>query len=328
MLASTHALCTLLLLAMLASLATGGVHLSLAEIAHALTAPNDEGSRLLVDLRLPRIVLGAMVGGALALSGSTMQGLFRNPLVDPGILGVSGGAALGAVVAMVFGASALHARFALSGAAFVGALLALVLVKVLARLMGERNNANTLLAGLGVNAVASALIGMVITAATSTQLRGVTFWQFGSLADADWNAVAMTAPWVGLAAWVLPRQGASLNTLALGDDEAGHLGVDVRATQRTAVLMVALCTGSAVAVAGGIGFVGLLVPHLARLLVGHDLRRVLPASALLGATLVVLADAVARSFLAPMEIPLGVLTAALGAPAFLALLVSQRRSLA
>ncbi len=310
---------------MMVALCMGSTATSLKDVTHALVSPSAETSTLVVALRLPRVLLGALLGAALGVSGAAMQGLFRNPLVDPGLLGVSAGAALGTVCLIVVGVGFLQGPLALSLAAFAGAALSMALVQAVSRAMRTRGPSATLLAGIGINALISALIGLLVMHANNMQLRRYTFWQFGSLGDADWIRVGVAAPLCLVAILALWRLSGSLNVMLLGDEEAQHLGVNVRRTRAAVVAWVALAVGSSVAVAGNIGFVGLLVPHGARLLVGADLRRSLPLAALVGALLLVLADALARSATAPLEIPLGVITSVVGAPVFLALLVLQPR---
>jgi iron complex transport system permease protein len=276
------------------------------------------------EIRLPRVALGVLVGGSLALAGATLQAIFRNPLADPGLIGVASGASLGAVAAIVLGFSAVGA-FTLPVAAFVGALAATLLVYSFARFEGRTEVVTLLLTGLAVNAIAGAGIGYLVFQATETEVRDAVFWTLGSLGGASWTTVLSALPFVALGAVVLPALARELNLLVLGEREAGHVGVDTERVRLLAIAVVALATGAAVAVAGTVGFVGLIVPHLVRLAAGPDNRIVLPASALAGAALLVLADLAARTAASPAELPLGVLTSLLGGPFFLWLLHRTRR---
>jgi iron complex transport system permease protein len=275
-------------------------------------------------IRLPRVALAILVGGGLAIAGATLQAVFRNPLADPGLIGVASGASLGAVAAIVLGFSALGAS-TLPVAAFAGALIATLVVYAFARYEGRTEVVTLLLTGLAVNAIASAGIGYLVFRATDTQVRDAVFWTLGNLGGATWTTVLSALPFIALGVLVLPAFARELNVLVLGEREAGHVGI---ATERLRILLiavVALTTGAAVAVAGIVAFVGLIVPHLVRLVAGPDNRIVLPASFLCGASLLVLADLAARTVVAPAELPLGVVTSLLGGPFFLWLLHRTRR---
>lgn len=285
---------------------------------------------VLLEIRAPRILFGLLVGAALAVSGAAMQALFRNPLADPGLVGVSTGAALGAVAMIVF-AGALTPTFgALAGAAVpAAAFLGAALVTVLIFLIGVRGGGGVdvalmLLAGVAINAVAGAGVGAMTYLADDQALRSLTFWTMGSLAVSGWDALGVAVAMIAPAALWLMRQGGALNRYLLGEAEAGHLGVDVRRLKTGVVLAVALSVGAAVAVAGAIGFVGLVTPHLVRMMGGPDNRFVLPGAALLGAALTVTADAFARGVAAPAEIPVGLVLSAVGGPFFLWFLMSRR----
>ncbi|MBJ6761113.1 iron ABC transporter permease [Myxococcaceae bacterium JPH2] len=280
---------------------------------------------VLLSIRLPRALLGMLVGAVLALSGAALQALFRNPLVDPGLLGTTGGASVGAVTAILLDAvlaSHLGPLRALSvpAAAFLGALIATVLAYRLGLRGGRTEGPRVLLAGVAISAGASACVGLLISVATDAQLRSITFWNLGSLGGASWEAVRVAVIPLGAALVLLLSEGSRLNLLMLGEREARHLGVDVERLQRRLILAAALGVGAAVAFTGTIGFVGLVVPSLLRLVLGPDNRRLLGASALMGAALLVGADVVARTVVAPLELPIGALTSALGAPAFIVLL--------
>lgn len=328
----------LLALAVLLSLSLGVLSLPLGEtlraLGHGLGLPlpgevSRQTEQILLQIRLPRTLLGLTVGAVLALCGVAMQGLFRNPLADPGLIGVSSGAALGAACAIVLGAwlggvPSVLAPYLLSLCAFAGGLLVTALVYRMGQREGQTRVATLLLAGIALTALSGALIGLLSYLADDTTLRSLTFWNLGSLNGASyarlWPLLLVT---LAVALW-LPRRAQALNALLLGEAEARHLGIEVERLKRELVLCTALGVGAAVAAAGLIGFIGLVVPHLMRLLVGPDHRRLLPAAALGGATLLLLADLCARLLLMPAELPIGVITALLGAPFFLLLLVRGR----
>lgn len=278
-----------------------------------------------LSLRLPRVLLGACVGAGLGIAGAVLQGLFRNPLVDPGLLGVSSGAALTASALMVLGGSAANLPPVLTAAAFAGGLVAAWSVQRLARVDGRTLILSLLLAGVAINATAGAVIGLLSYLATDAQLRNLTFWSLGSLGGATWERALWMAAVAALAVGALLRLGRPLNVLLLGESEAQNLGVAVESVKRRALLLAVLLVASSVALCGVIGFIGLVVPHGVRLLVGPDHRLVLPGSALLGAVLLLWADLVSRTVVAPAELPLGIVTASIGGPFFLALLLRERR---
>lgn len=286
---------------------------------------------IVLSIRLPRILLGILIGGGLAVAGAAMQGLFRNPLADPGLIGVSSGAAVAAVATIVLGATVLDfatqalGPFALSIAAFGGGAATTLLVYRLSLVHGTVSVSTMLLAGIAINAVAGAITGIFTFVADDAQLRSLTFWSMGSLGGATWPAVAAAAPFIGLATLAVLRYARPLNALLLGEAEAGHLGCNVERLKRSVVLLVALSVGAAVAVAGIIGFVGLVVPHLLRLTLGPDHRFLLPGAALLGASLLLGADLIARTLVAPAELPIGIVTAIIGGPFFMYLLQRGRR---
>lgn len=282
------------------------------------------------DIRLPRVLMGALIGAALAVSGAVMQGLFRNPLADPGLIGISAGASLGAVGVIVLGATVLapfttmFGAMALPFAAFVGGLITTLILYRIATRQGQTSVATMLLAGIALAALAMALTGVLIYMADDRQLRDLTFWQLGSLAGATWQKIGVVGPIIAVALAATPFLARGLNALALGEATAHHLGVPVQRLKYTAIVAVAAAVGASVAVSGGIGFVGIVVPHLLRLLIGPDNRYLLPASALLGAVLLLLADAVARTIVVPAELPIGIVTACVGGPFFLWILLRKR----
>jgi iron complex transport system permease protein len=310
-----------LVAALLLSVRLGAVPLDVAEIVAALRGEGDPTTVAIVQrLRLPRAVQAALVGAALAASGATFQALLRNPLADPYILGVSGGAAVGAVAAVVLG-WALTAFWAIPLAAFVGALLAIVLVLRIAASVGRALDTRILLlSGVVVGAFFNACILLLLTFADVESFRSAVFWMMGSLAGANWNASGIFALYLLPGIAILLALARPLNLLAIGEDTAAYLGISVERTKLIAYTTASLLTAAAVAVSGVIGFVGLIVPHMARFLWGSDHRALIPASALLGAAFLVLADTLARTAAAPTELPVGVVTAFVGVPFFVWLL--------
>jgi iron complex transport system permease protein len=289
-------------------------------------AENQAAHAVLTSIRFPRVVLALVAGALLALSGAVMQGLFRNPLADPGLIGVSAGAALGAAVFIILvpGAGALEV-FALPLMAFVGGLLATLTVWALASHGGRVHTLTLLLAGIALNALVGAMIGLLITQATDEQLRSLTFWTLGGYSGATWLLLASIAPTALISVWGLLRLSRPLNALVLGESEAYHLGVHLHSFKRRAMALAALAVGTAVAAAGGVGFIGLVAPHLFRLLAGPDHRYLLVGSMLLGAVLSLFADLAARTLVSPAELPVGVVTSLLGAPFFIWLLLRFKR---
>lgn len=287
---------------------------------------------VLVGIRLPRVVLGVLVGAALAISGASLQGLYRNSLADPALIGISSGASVAAVAFLVIGSKAAGwmAGFTgistLSAVTFTGAILSAVLVYRLAVVQGKVLVSTMLLAGIGVNAVAMALTGLFTYQANDAQLRSITFWTLGSLGGATWNQVVGTLPFLGLAIVVMPSLSKSLNAFSLNEENAAHLGVRTERVKRIILFLTALAVGASVAVAGVIGFVGLLVPNIIRILVGPDHRFVLPLSAIGGALLLVTADLISRTAFGSSELPIGILTALLGGPFFIYLLLKERKA--
>jgi iron complex transport system permease protein len=275
-------------------------------------------------IRLPRVALGVLAGAALAVSGALLQGVFRNPLADPGLIGVSSGAALGAVAVIVLGISSLG-LMTLPLAAFLTGTATTFFVYRLAQRHGRTDVATLLLVGLALNAMAGAATGLLTYLADDAQLRSIVFWTMGGLGGALWETVLVAAPWIAVSLALAPRLGRALNLFALGETEARHLGIEIEQVKRAAILLAALATGTAVALVGPIGFIGLIVPHIVRLIAGPDHRLLLPACALGGASLLVLADLVARTMTAPAEVPVGLITACAGGPFFLALILRARR---
>lgn len=312
--------------------ASGAYEASWLEVVRALFRPlgvdigataDSAAVDVLWHVRFPRVALALLVGGALGCAGALLQGVFTNPLAEPSVIGVSAGSAVGAVTAIFLGWGAAGA-WSIPVAAFAGGLGTTLLVYAAARSGGRVETVTLVLTGIAINAMAGALIGLLTFLSDDAAMRSITFWNLGSLASSTWPRVAVVAA-VFVPCLVLAlRWSRSLDLLALGERSAQHLGLDVARTRRRMVVLVAALTGAAVAVAGIIGFVGLIAPHLVRLLVGPRHRVLVPASALVGAVVLVVGDLVARTLAAPAELPLGVLTALLGAPFFLWLLRRAR----
>ncbi|MGH1370761.1 MAG: FecCD family ABC transporter permease [Cellvibrionaceae bacterium] len=287
---------------------------------------------ILEKIRLPRTLLAALVGATLAVAGVMMQGLFRNPLADPSLIGVSSGASAGASFVIVFGAGLFGSHeligiSAVATGAFLGAVSATFLVYRLAASATGTSVATMLLAGIAISALAGAINSFFSFIADNHMLRQISLWQMGSLSGASWARLAMAASILGgLFLWI-PRYSTALNAFLLGESEARHLGIDVDRIKVQIIIVVALAVGICVALTGTIAFVGLITPHIIRMLIGPDHKGLIPCSMLAGAVLLMVADAVSRFVLAPGELPIGVVTALLGAPFFLSLLYRQRTSL-
>ncbi|WP_024553378.1 FecCD family ABC transporter permease [Franconibacter helveticus 513] len=280
-----------------------------------------------LTIRLPRVLLALLVGASLALAGCVMQGLFRNPLADPGLLGISSGAALAVAFWLVLPLSlpAIIMLYAPMLAAFLGSLAVMVVIFMLSR-AGDATLSRLLLVGIAINALCGAAVGVLSWISSDAQLRQLSLWGMGSLGQAQWSTLLVAATLMLPSAIVVWRVSAQLNLLQLGDEEAHYLGVNVRALQRLLLLCSALLVASSVAVSGVIGFIGLVVPHLMRLWLGPDHRGLAPASLLAGAILLLIADTLARTLVSPAEMPVGLLTSLLGAPWFLWLIFRQEKT--
>ncbi|OLP62395.1 iron ABC transporter [Xaviernesmea oryzae] len=328
-------LIVLLAMAFLASIMLGVANASVPAVIRLILGIEDGAASLrdriiILDIRLPRALLGLLVGSALAVSGALMQGLFRNPLADPALVGVSSGAALGAVTMIVLGHALMPwlppalSLLALPLAAFLGGLASTLLLYRIATSGQVTSVATMLLAGIALGALSSAATGLLVFIADDRQLRDITFWTLGSLAGATWQKVAIAAPVILVALGISSILARGLNALTLGEAAAFHMGFSVQRLKIGAILCVAAATGAAVATSGAIGFIGIVVPHLLRLVIGPDNRYLLPASALLGAALLLGADMISRLVAAPAELPIGIITALAGAPVFLAILIRGR----
>jgi iron complex transport system permease protein len=338
--ASLTLICLVIALAgaALIALTVGAAGIPLARLPAALglwadasATPNLARDQLVLwSIRIPRIAAAAMIGALLAASGAIMQGLFRNPLADPALVGVASGGAFAAAAAIVvtdsrFGASVLFMQHQLLPiAAFAGSLVTTIVLYMIASRSGRTSIAIFLLAGLAIAAIANAGIGLLVFIADDRQLRDITFWLLGSLSGVTWAKLTALAPVLGIALVACLSIARGLDVLVLGEAEAFHSGVDVERLKRISIVLVSAMTGVAVSVCGVVGFLGIVVPHLLRLMIGPAHRLLLPASMLLGAVLLVGADTMARTIVAPAEMPIGILTAAVGAPFFLGMLLRQR----
>ncbi|AOJ03918.1 heme ABC transporter permease [Burkholderia mayonis] len=328
-----------LAVASIAALCVGAFRLAPAQLFDALAAPDArlasdpalrQARAVLLDIRAPRVMLALLVGAGFGAAGAAMQALFRNPLADPGLIGVSSGAALGASALIVLGPLVAAAPVALGFlpvAAFASALAVAAIVYRLAITRDRLALPLLLLAGIAINALAGAAIGLLTYVADDTQLRSLTFWSLGSVGGAQWRMIAAVAPFALVGCALLAGERHALNALQLGETEALHLGVPVQRVKRRVLVGTAMCVGALVSCTGVIGFIGLVAPHCVRLAAGPDQRIMMPGAALLGALLAVAADLAARTLAAPAEIPLGILTALIGAPFFLALLWKRRGAL-
>ena len=329
-------LLTMLLVAAWLAVRSGAVPVSTQDWLAPLTLVNDQtlsgGAYVLWNLRLPRALFAMLIGAALGLSGALTQGLFRNPLADPGLLGVTSGAACAAALTIVVLAGSglvLPAEWRfwiLPAAAFLGAISVCFALDRVARWLTADSIAGLLLTGVALNALAASVIGLCTYLATDEQLRSLSFWTLGSLAGASWMLVAVLLLMVVAAALQVRRLVNAMNALALGEATAAHIGIDVRHLRTHVIVLVALLCGFAVAWCGMIGFIGLVAPHIVRSAIGPDQRQVAPLSMLVGALLLLVADTVARTIAIPAEIPVGVFTALLGAPFFMVLLAGIRKA--
>lgn len=327
--------------ASLVSLGSGAVEIPAVDVLGILSArvagapvPDTMFEAVLVGIRLPRVLLGAAVGAGLALAGTLLQGLFRNPLADPGLVGVSWGATAGAALTIYFAGSLgrvvafVPPVLVTPIGAFGGALLATTVVYRGATREGRTSMATMLLLGIAVNALALALIGLLTFLSDDIQLRSISLWRLGGLGASTWTSVTVVGSALAITVIGLHGTATRLNALLLGETEARHLGLDVRRLRRRAILLSTLVVAVGVSFTGPIGFIGLVVPHAIRMIGGPDHRLLLPAAALSGAALLVVADVVARTIAIPAELPVGVLTALIGVPFFAFVLLSRRETVA
>ena len=315
-----------MLVAMVIAANLGAMSLSL----HALwQAPlSDISWQIWLNIRLPRVLLAVLLGMALAVSGAVMQGLFRNPLADPGLLGISSGAGLAVALAIVIPLAlpAMLAMWLPTVAAFLGSLLVTLLIFSFSRL-ARGNLSRLLLVGIAINALCGAAVGVLSWLSNDQQLRQLSLWGMGSLSQAQWPSLLVCALLIVPALLLLQTRARRLNLLQLGEEDAHYMGIDVKRTQRQLLVLSALLVGTAVSVSGIIGFVGLVVPHVMRFCLGNDHRWMLPGSALAGGILLLLADTLARTVVIPAEMPVGLLTSLIGGPWFLWLILRQQRGM-
>ncbi len=340
----TAVLAGLLPLAMVLSIVTGAVPVTLDNFTGLIqkwlgvysgeTGDQTQAWMVVEVIRLPRTLLGVLVGSTLAVCGGAMQGLFRNPLADPSIIGVSSGSALGAGVGIVLTGLlpavfvSVFQMYTVPFLAFLGGFGATLLVYKIGTTSHGSSVATMLLAGIAISALSGAGMGILNYVADDAMLRNLTFWQMGSLGGATWEQLLFLIPVLLVIQLSLAAQAKGLNALLLGESEARHLGHNIQNLKVRLIILTALGVGVSVSVSGMIGFVGLVVPHLVRMSIGPDHRYLLPASALLGGSLLIVADVIARVVISPAELPIGIVTALLGAPFFMSLLWQQRNRIA
>ena len=324
------------LLIWVAALSIGGVDISWSEV-FAILSGGEKGSlqqTILWEIRFPRVVLSLIAGAGLGVCGAAMQAIFRNPLADPGLIGVSSGAALGAVTVIVLGNTLFTGftstlgLYAVPIGAFLGCLAVCSFIYRLSGFSGQFTVISLLLAGIAVNAIVGAFIGVLTLISNDQELRDLTFWSMGSLAGNHWALILPSLIAIVIAIIGLYRLSQPLNLYLLGEAQAKHLGLNVNALKKRVFILTALCIGAAVAVTGMIGFVGFVVPHLIRLIVGTDHRYLMPGSMLLGALLLTASDLLARTIILPAEVPIGLITSALGGPFFLIMLMKTYKNMA
>jgi len=337
---SLIALCASLFIALVLSVGIGPMQVTmtdslsviLAKIGIVESQVSLAVQSVIESIRLPRSVLGMLVGAALAVCGAAMQGLFRNPLADPGLIGVTGGASLAAVTLIVLGGTSFSFLYSAFGnytlmiAAFFGAFVTTMLVSKIATTKFGTSITSMLLAGIAIGIVTGAAVGVLTYMADDGQLRTLTFWAMGSLGGATWPIVGAAASLIILPLIAIPWHAKNLNALLLGESEARHLGIDVEKVKKQIILLTAVGVGASVAVSGMIGFVGLIVPHIVRLTLGPDHRYLLPACALLGALFLLIADMISRTIIAPAELPIGLITTIIGGPFFIAMVIYRTKS--
>lgn len=333
----------ILIVVVLLATGTGAMHISpvqvLAILLHKIhislpVSYNSSMESVLLVIRLPRVILGVLTGAGLALAGAALQGLFRNPLADPGLIGISAGASVGAVLMIVFQTTLplwlntgwLH-YYAMNIAAFCGAFIAAWLIIRIARTNSGSLVTMMLLGGIAINALCMSFTWLMAYISTNEQMRSIIFWTMGSLGGATWETVMAVTPFILVPVIFLPQLAGALNVFALGENEAKHIGVKVEALKLKLLLLSTLVVAASVAVAGVIGFVGLVIPHIIRQFTGPSYKILFPCAALAGAILLTVADLFSRTVVAPAELPVGIVTAILGAPFFIWLILKEKRSL-
>lgn len=331
----------ILLLAIVLSVGLGALHVSPVQSLSILLKQTgiqlnvgytNQQEVVITAIRLPRVLFGIFIGATLSMCGTAIQGLFRNPLADPTLIGISSGAALFTVVMIVLGLQLfgglfnLVGEYALSIAAFCGAFITALLIYRISQAGGKTIVSTMLLAGIAISAMAAAGTGIMTLMANDAQLRSITFWNLGSLGGANWQSLAVLVPICMICLVGLPLLSKPLNALVLGETNASHIGINVEALKTKTIVLTALGVGVCVSVSGIIGFVGLVTPHIIRKIIGPEHKRVFIAAALLGAIIMVIADLLCRTIIAPIEIPIGIVTALLGAPFFLYLLLKEKKT--
>ena len=337
---ATSFLMATLMLAILISIGIGPMQVSMLDSLSVISAKlgfhesnvSSFIESIIYSIRLPRTLLAILVGAALAVCGAAMQGVFRNPLADPGLIGVTGGASLAAVSMIVLGGTSLAflnellGQYSLMVASFLGALLTTTLVSKIATTKYGTSVTSMLLAGIAIGIVTGAAVGFLTYLADDSQLRTLTFWAMGSVGGATWQTVLSAGSFIALPLVLIPMYAKPLNALLLGESEARHLGINVEKVKQRLIFLTAVAVGACVSVSGLIGFVGLIVPHLVRLTLGADHRYLLPLSALLGALFLLVADMISRTIIAPAELPIGLITTLIGGPFFIGMVVYRARS--
>jgi iron complex transport system permease protein len=332
-------LTVLLILVILIATGTGAMHMSPLQVLaillqrigiHLPVAYEENMSGVLWMIRLPRVILGVLIGAGLGVAGAALQGLFRNPLADPGLIGISSGASMAAVI-MIIVQHALPvfplSFYALNLAAFGGAIITTLFIFRMARTGGQAAVSTMLLAGIAVRALCESVTGLMTYMANNEQLRSITFWSLGSLGGASWQTVLGVLPFIVIPLILLPRLAPALNLLSLGEREAMHSGVKVQRLKVQLIILATMSVAAGVAVAGIIGFIGLIVPHIVRQFTGPDYRILVPGAALAGAVLLTVADLLCRTIVAPAELPVGIITAIIGAPFFIWLIIKEKRTI-
>jgi iron complex transport system permease protein len=327
-----------LILVVLIAAGTGAMHVSPLQVLaivlsktgiHLPVAYEENMSAVIWVIRLPRVVLGVLIGAGLGAAGAALQGMYRNPLADPGLIGVSSGASLAAVLMIVLQGKVplLQGFYALNFAAFAGAALVTVFIFRISQSNGQAMIGTMLLAGIAVRALCESVTGFMTYIANNDQLRSITFWSLGSLGGATWQMVSGILPFIVLPLVMLPGLAPALNLLALGEREAMHSGVQLGKLKAMLVILATMSVAAGVAVAGIIGFIGLIVPHIVRQFTGPDYRQVIPGAALSGAILLTVADLICRTVIAPAELPVGIITALIGAPFFIWLILKEKKTI-
>ena len=325
------------------SLTSGPIKISIKEIFYILfnqfgflgNTENDFFSNIqesvLINIRFPRVILAILVGAGLGTSGAILQGLFRNPLVDPGFIGVSSGAAVGAIISIMFGKLISNflphilQAFLLPILAIVGSFLTIMIVYSLSKVNGKTNVMAMLLSGVAINAIAGSIIGFFVSISSDLELRSFTFWTMGGLDNSDWFIVILVSFFTIVPFLFIYKFKTEIDIFMLGDSEAANLGVNVEYLKRKIILISSIMVGISVAFCGMIGFVGLVTPHLIRLFISPNHKYLIPGSALLGSLILVLSDFISKTIISPAQLPIGIVTSAIGAPFFVWLILSQKR---